>query len=311
MPTVMTVTGPVEADKLGFTLIHEHIFLDLRNDLWLSDRMLNDRELAYEELMRYKAAGGVTLVDQTPGGLRGDRNRILPVKHPIAIREMAERTGLQIVLGCGWYREPYLHRAKTDEIAEEIVRDVMVGIDGTNVRAGIIGEIGAHSNYISAVEERVLRAAARAQKKTGVSLSTHQSEGNVALDQLDILDHEGVDLRRVICSHVASGPTDEYAIAIARRGPFVSIEGIGSFRPRYQEKVIQRILYIVEQGYIDHLLLSHDVCVQPMYAANGGGGYAFISTSWLPLLKERGLSDEQIHRIMVENPRRALTGEAR
>jgi len=313
MPTVMTVNGPVDSSKLGFTLIHEHIFLDLRIDVWLSDRMLNVPETAFSELMLFKNAGGVTLVDQTPGGLRGNKNRILPIKHPLAIREMARRTGLNIVLGCGWYREPYyepyLHRAKTDEIAEEIVRDVTVGIEGTDVKAGIIGEIGAHSNFVSAVEERVLRAAARAQKQTGVSLSTHQSEGDIAFDQLDILEHEGVDLRRVICSHIASGPSHEYAVAVAKRGPFVSIEGIGSFRPAYQENVIRRILHIIEKGYIDQLLLSHDVCVQPMYTVNGGGGYAYISTQWLPLLKQRGLSDEQLHRIMVENPRRALTGE--
>ena len=313
MSTIMSVNGPIEADQLGFALIHEHIFLDLRNDVWLGDRMLNDTELAYEELMRYKNAGGATLVDQTSGGLRGNKNRILPIKHPLAIREMSQRTGLHVILGCGWYREPYyeeyLHRAKTDEIAEEIVQEVEVGIEGTDVRAGFIGEIGSHSNYISAVEERVFRAAARAQIKTGLSLTTHQSEGDVALDQLDILEHEGVDLRRVICSHIASGPSHEYAVALARRGAYFSIEGIGSFRPRYQENVIQRILYVVEEGYIDHMMLSHDVCMQFMYTANGGGGYDYISTTWLPLLKERGLSDEQLHRMMVDNPRRALTGE--
>ena len=253
MPTVMSVTGPVDADELGFTLIHEHIFLDLRNDVWLADRMLNDPELAYEELMRYKDAGGVTLVDQTSGGLRGNKNRILPIKHPLAIRDMAERTDLQIILGCGWYREPYyeeyLHRAKTDEIAEEIVQECEVGIEDTDVRAGFIGEIGSHSNYISAVEERVFRAAARAQMQTGLSLTTHQSEGDVALDQLDILEHEGVDLRRVICRHIASGVSHEYPAALAKRGAFFSIEGIGSFRPRYQEEVIQRILYVIKQGY--------------------------------------------------------------
>ena len=128
---VMTVTGPVGAHELGFTLIHEHIFLDLRNDLWLSDRMLNDQDLAFRELMLYKQAGGLTVVDQTSGGLRGNRNRILPTKHPLAIREMAQRTGLNIVLGSGWYREPYyepyLWRASTNQIAEEIVAEVTEG----------------------------------------------------------------------------------------------------------------------------------------------------------------------------------------
>ncbi len=213
MAAVMTVTGPISSDRLGFTLVHEHIYVDLRKDYWSSDRLLNNTELAYDELMRYKNAGGVTLVDQTSGGLRGNEQRILPIKHPLAVRQVAERTGLNIILGCGWYREPYyephLWRAKTDEIAEEMVRDITEGtegIEGTDVRAGIIGEIGAHGNWILPVEERVLRAAARAHNKTGLTISTHQSEGTVALDQLDILREEGVDPRRVIISHANSYP---------------------------------------------------------------------------------------------------------
>ena len=313
MATVMTVTGPMSADELGMTSIHEHIFCDLTRDVQGRDSLLNNVELAYQELMRFKDAGGSTIIDQTTAGLRGHDNDLLPVNHAIAVRQMAERTGLNIVLGAGWYRETYyeqrLYRMKTDEIAEELVRDVEEGIDGTDVRAGVLGEIGAHFTWVSPVEERVFRAVARAHKKTGLTILTHAINSSVGLDQLDILEHEGVDLRRVICSHIASGPSHEYAVALARRGAYFSIEGIGSFRPRYQENVIQRILYVVEEGYIDHMMLSHDVCMQFMYTANGGGGYDYISTTWLPLLKERGLSDEQLHRMMVDNPRRALTGE--
>ena len=107
MSTVMTVTGPIPSDQLGFTLVHEHIYLDLRKDFWAHDRLLNNVDLAHEELMRYKNAGGQTLVDQTNGGLRGNEQRILTMKHPLAVRQASERTGLNIVLGCGWYREPY------------------------------------------------------------------------------------------------------------------------------------------------------------------------------------------------------------
>jgi phosphotriesterase-related protein len=121
MTAVMTVTGPVAARDLGFTLIHEHIFLDLTRDALGRNSLLNDPELAYRELMLYKAAGGVTLVDQTTGGLRGHDHDITPTKHALAIRDMARRVGLQVVLGAGWYREPYyerrLWRAKTGQIA--------------------------------------------------------------------------------------------------------------------------------------------------------------------------------------------------
>ena len=310
MAAVMTVTGPISSDRLGFTLVHEHIYVDLRKDYWSSDRLLNNTELAYDELMRYKNAGGVTLVDQTSGGLRGNEQKILPVKHPLAVRQVAERTGLNIVLGCGWYREPYyepyLWRAKTDEIAEEMVRDITEGIEGTDVRAGIIGEIGAHGNWISPVEERVLRAAARAHNKTGLTISTHQSEGTVALDQLDILREEGVDPRRVIVSHANSYPHHEYHAEIARRGAFISFEGLGSRNEYVQQVELGLIDEILRNGLIDHLLLSHDVCVKPMYVAYGGGGYEYIPTKWLRIMQETGVTEEQTRQIMVENPRRAL-----
>ena len=118
------------ADQLGFTLIHEHLLLDLMRDAWIGNNILNDPELAALELQRYKAAGGVTLVDQTNRGLAQD---------PLAIKRIAERTGVQVVLGCGWYREtyyePYLNRWKTDQVAEQMVTDITEGIDGSGVRA--------------------------------------------------------------------------------------------------------------------------------------------------------------------------------
>ena len=316
MATVMTVTGPVSSDQLGFTLIHEHLFLDLMRDEWVGDNFLNDPELAYQEVKRYKDAGGVTLVDQTNGGLRGNDQHLLPVKHPLAVREIAERTGLNIILGCGWYREtyyePYLWRKKTDEIAEEMARDLTEGIEGTDVRAGIIGEIGAHFTWLSPVEERVLRAAGRAQRKTGVTITTHATRGPVGIDQLDILREEGVDPRRVVIGHAQSYPYRQYHEEIAGRGAFISFDGMGSLEsaPAYGQRVLLRMIgEIVGAGLIKHLLFSHDICYRSMYHSYGGHGYDFISTRLLGRLGEVGVTEDQFLQIMVENPRRALTGE--
>lgn len=314
--TVMTVTGPISADELGYTLPHEHVFLDLMRDNWSGDNYLNDPELAYQELMLYKKAGGVSLVDQTSGGLTSNDQYVLPVKHPTAVREMSERTGLNIVLGCGWYREtyyePYLWRMKTDEIAEEIERDVTHGIDGTDVRAGIIGEIGANFTWISPVEERVLRAAGRAQKRTGVTLTTHATRGPLGLDQLDILEEEGVDLRRVVIGHPQSHADLSYHAEIARRGAWISFDNMGPVEeavPYERQKLLNQVKDIVDAGLIGHLLFSHDVCYRHMYRAYGGHGYDYISTRLLPRLQGIGMTEEQLLQIMVDNPRRALTGE--
>ena len=319
---VMTVTGPISGDELGFTLIHEHIFLDLLPDAWLAPNYMNDPVLAEMELAKYKDAGGVTLVDQTSGGLRENDHNLLfdeelnHLKHADAIRDMAEKTGLNVILGCGWYREPYyerrLWRMRTNDIADEIIRDVTEGIDGTDVRAGFIGEIGAHFNWLSAIEERVLRAAARAQIETGVALGTHATRGPHGLDQLDVLEQEGVDLSRVVVAHSGSYPRHKYHAEIARRGAFISFDRMGTLKTANEyerQRTLRLIKQIIDEGLIDNLLFSHDVCYNTDYTAYGGGGYEFLSTKGLPLLSEEiGLTPDQFNTIMIDNPRRLLTG---
>jgi phosphotriesterase-related protein len=314
MDTVMTVTGPVPADRLGPTLVHEHVFLDLTRDVAGRNSLLNDPELAHRELKRYKDAGGVTLVDQTTGGLRGHDHDLLPVPHARAVRQMAERTGLQIVLGAGWYREPYyerrLWRMKTDEIAEELIRDVTVGIDGTDVRAGLLGEIGAHFTWVSPVEERVFRAVGRAHRRTGVTIATHALNSPVGLDQLDILRDEGVDPRRVIVGHCQSYPDHAYHAEIARRGAFVSFDRLGVTNPYEHERMVGLVLDMLRAGLTRHVLFSQDVCWRTDYVAYGGRGYAYVLTGLQEELHGLGVSEEQFRQIVVENPGRALTGAA-
>ena len=304
MATVMTVTGPISADQLGYTLMHEHLFLDLTKDTWTNNNFLSDPDLTSIELERYKQAGGVTLVDQTNRGLGQD---------PRAVRQMAERTGLNIILGCGWYREPYydpyLYRWKTDQVAEQMIRDVTEGIDDTGVRAGIIGEIGAHFQWISPVEERVLRAAGRAQRRTGVTVTLHATRAPLGLDQLDILREEGVDPRRVVVGHAHSYPDHSYHAEIARRGGFLTFDRMGNTNEWERQRNVRLIRELLEAGHGKHVMLSQDVCYKSDLLAYGGLGYAFVPTGFSDILREAGVTDEQLHQMMVENPRRALTGE--
>ena len=318
----MTVTGPISPDQLGFTLPHEHIYLDLMRDDWVGQNYLADPELAEIEVKRYKDAGGTTLVDLTSGGLENDHELIFDdelnhVELPVAVRDIAIKTGINVVLGCGWYRESYyeprLWRMRTDEIAEEIVRDLTEGIGATDVRAGIIGEIGAHFNWLSAIEERVLRASARAQLKTGVALVTHATRGPQGLEQLDVLQQEGVDPRRVAIAHSGGFPIHRYHTEITKRGAYVSFDRMGSLKSANEfdrRRSLRLIKELLDEGLEKNILFSHDVCYSIDYATYGGGGYDFLSTQGLALLsKEIGLTEDQFNTIMVENPRRLLTGE--
>lgn len=298
---IMTVLGPVRADKLGITLMHEHLYMNLTRLTRDPDHYLNDYDLAVKEVGLFAAAGGVTLVDVT--------NRDLG-RRPLELRRVARETGLNIVMGCGWYREPFfrpeVYEKSTNQIADDIVRDIEKGMDGTDVRAGIIGEIGCDQSYSSPAEERSFRAAARAHKRTGLTITTHAVRSTVGLAQLDILEDEGLDLRRVIIGHCDTNLDAEYHETIAKRGAYVEFDCIRSHFAWEIESRVKYVMLLVQKGYLRQILLSHDVCYKSHLHAYGGNGYDYIFRDFVPRLLAAGLSDEQVHCILVENPRNAL-----
>jgi phosphotriesterase-related protein len=305
MTDVLTVLGPVPAESLGVVLTHEHLILDLCRVTRDASQILNEVPLAVRELGFFAGAGGASVVEVTNRGLGRD---------PCALVEIARATGLNVIMGAGWYREPFYDRSiyerTTNEIADEIVRDLMIGVDDTGIRAGIIGEIGADLHYVSPAEERVLRAAARAHKQTNVTITTHGVRSPVGLAQLDILEDEGVDLRRVIIGHCDFYPHPEFHLAVARRGAFVQFDSIG--RGFYEWDIEQRlnwVLRLIDAGFGQRILLSHDVCMKPHLRAYGGQGYDYVLTGFLPRLHEAGVTTEQLHVLTVDNPRAALTGD--
>ena len=303
MPTVMTVLGPVDAADLGVTLPHEHVFLDLVRE-YRGDGLLNDRALALRELGAYVDAGGRTLVDCTSVGLSRD---------PLALREVARETGLNIVMGCGFYRDPYLppelDRMSVDAVADRIVRDIEEGADGTDVRAGVIGEIGTDRGHVSALEERSFRAAARAHRRTGLTVTTHAARWPVGIPQLDLLAEEGVDPGRVVVGHCDMVPDPAYHLEVARRGAFVqfdTVQGESDYDTRCR---LDWIRGLADHGFLDRVLLSQDVCLRSNYAALGGPGYAYVVTTFAGHLRDAGFSDSDVRGLLVDNPRRMLTGE--
>jgi phosphotriesterase-related protein len=297
---VMTVTGPVPAEDLGVTLPHEHVFIDLTRE-YRGNGLLNDPDLAESELRRYADAGGRTLVDVTTGGLGGD---------PAGLRSMAGRTGLHIVRGAGFYRRAYfppeIDALSTDAVADLIVRDIEEGAGG--VRAGIIGEIGC-DRVITALEERSFRAAARAHRRTGLTITTHAARWPVGAAQLDLLAEEGVDPARVVIGHCDMVPDHDYHLAVARRGAWVQFDTVQGVHEWDTQQRLDWLRSLADAGFIDRVLLSQDVCLRSDYAAMGGPGYAYVVTRFADRLKEAGFDDVDVRQLLVENPRRMLTGE--
>jgi phosphotriesterase-related protein len=299
---------PVE--DLGMVLPHEHVYLraweipgryDFAGQLELDD-VLDD------ELTAFVKTGGGALVDLTVRGLG---------QSPVKLRDASIRVGLPIIMGCGWYREPYypaadsIDRKSVSELAETMLQEIAEGVAGTGIRPGIIGEIGVDKSWVSAQEERVHRAAARAQRASGLSISLHAVMSDVGLRQLDVLEEEGADLARVVVGHVDLHPTLEYATRILERGAYVEFDNLGepTLRGPYEARLIDLILRLLELGYEDRILLSHDVCKRHQLSFSGGGGYTYLSTRFLPVLATRGVEPPTLEKLTVHNPQNMLVSE--
>lgn len=298
---IHTVLGAIEPAALGRALMHEHIFCDFYRVTGRLNELLNDEALAAAELQLLRQAGGSALVDVTTSDLGRD---------PVALRCVAEETGLHIIMGSGWYRQPYyppeIDKLPTDQLADIIIAELTEGVAGSGIRAGIIGEIGVDLDYATAQEERVLRAAARAQKATGAPLTTHASMYPVGLAQLDILQDEGVDMSRVIIGHCDTYLAQAYHLAILEAGAYVQFDTVGRNHMNPDSRRAEAFVALLRLGWKDKLLLSSDRCFRSDLRAFGGLGYGHVFTTFFDLLRAQGVEDETLDAITIENPRRVL-----
>lgn len=310
MAHVMTVLGPVDPGELGFTLPHEHTqcalwHIEARWDYW---ELTADEPVILEELRRFRELGGTCLADLTLPGIGRD---------PLWLRRIAERSGLHIVMGGGWYRTAYyprevlIDRRSVDSLADELVHDATEGVGETGVRIGILGEIGTDKPWVSALEERVFRAVARAARRTGLAVSTHAVMSDVGRAQLAILEEEGLDPSRVVIGHADSYPVLDHYLALIERGASIEFDFLGmSFTPmeRHGEgRIVELLCRLLERGHADRILLSQDVCHNEQLTHYEGNGYVYLAETFLPRLREAGVSEAEIEQLTVANPRRMLT----
>ena len=341
---ILTVTGPIEPSRLGQTLMHEHIFIDFQRPIPVTptfasaedakfyqqpltmaslngsrygrrsvkgSNFLGDFDESYREVMEFKKAGGGAIVDVSEIGLGRD---------PKALLKMSNATGLDIVMGASWYTKDYyppdMDSRTVDELADVIIRDVTVGVDGTKIRSGVIGEIGIDGGPLTPNELKVIRASARASRMTGAPVSFHA--GGVDEERLVSIDtvlSEGVQPEQIIMGH-SGGITPNLPLVkrILARGVYLQIDWLGVatgpagvLGNRSDRTIAQVIVNLAKEGYADRILLSHDICTKLQLKKYGGNGFAYINEYFLPVLRELGASEEDIHKFMVDNPRRALT----
>ena len=299
---IQTVTGAISPDDLGFVLPHEHVFHDLYEITMNSHMILSDERVARVELQMFKSAGGTTLVDQTVHGLNPDPERLAGV---------ARDLGLNIIAGTGFYWEKFhpdwLGAMSDRQIVDLLVRDLTEGFGTTSIKAGILGEIGSHHRKISAAEERVFRAVATAQREVGVPISTHALFTRIGMAQVRLLESAGADLDKVVIGHVDTTPDVDYHEELLRTGVWIAYDAIGQLDKQSDEQRADAIMELVKRGWKDRLLLSTDVGKRGALKAYGGGGYAFVIESFLPLLRARGADAGLIDTLTRHNPRELFT----
>ncbi len=296
---VMTVLGPINPSEMGNTLTHDHLLVDGWGLRQLYEAILDDELIAIEEVTRFKSAGGGTICDPTNIGLKRD---------PEALVRISRASGVHIVMGAGWYREVVypeeIATTSTEELTQYLVREIEHGVGETGIRPGFIGEIGTERGHITPAQERVFRAAARAHVRTGVPILTHTTHwGELALEQLDLLAEEGVDPGAVIVSHLGDRRNVDNILPIAERGAWINVDNIG-FVGGYAPLDFRadNVTQLCSMGLADRVMLSNDICELGQLHAYGGPGYANVIEHFLPMLRERGVSEEHIHQMTVVNP---------
>lgn len=340
--TAMTVLGPVPASELGTTLFHEHLHMDASPLLAVHGyvgkpgrpfdaeaaaearwnpgshpdnyRFVED-ELVAAELGRFKAAGGGTVVDQTPPALGRD---------PGALVAIARASGLHVIMGAGHYLAPthaaWVAQVSDEELADRLSVECRHGDPESGIRPGVIGEVGT-SIPVHPEEVRVLRAAAGAALESGLAVSVHLHPwGRTGGDVLDVLLGEGLPPARIALGHLTTAWDDEpYLRGLAERGVSLvfdlfgfdhSLIGVGRWAPADLD-VARTVTGLVRAGYGDQVLISHDIGVRTRLVAYGSWGYAHISRHVVPLLLELGVGEADVDRILVTNPARLLSIEGR
>ncbi len=342
---VQTVLGPVEPSELGITVTHEHLLLDItcytveaehatgrafrdapitmdvlgdlpsRFQYSLENMRLLDEQTAMEEVLRFRHAGGQSVVDTTSANISRD---------PLACARISRATGLNVVMGAGYYvsvSHPADMADKTvDSIAEEIVRDVTVGVGSTGIKSGIIGEIGC-SMPLHPQERKSLFASGMAQKETGAPLSLHSGGPKGSKNEtLDILLEAGANPKKVIFGHSDDLMDRDGLRALGEAGCYIQLDVFG-WEDTSLERVVpgvrfttdaerlQIIATIAEMGFIDRVLVAQDVCQPWQHVRKGGKGFAHHLENIVPRMRRMGLTESDLEKIFVENPASALAFE--
>jgi len=340
---IQTVLGWIDNNEVTAALPHEHALSDLRpivapldNGVFydkvslsnygelsrnpyavLDNALLDDKEAVIEEFERIIRCGFNLVADVTTADFGRRREYVL------FLSELSLKTGVHIVSGCGSYIDAAVSddfKSKSvDEMRNIIINDLTVGMEGTDIKAGVIGEIGS-SKKISDAEYKFIEAAAQAQNETGFGMHIHACLFNrEGLNALEYAVRCGANAEKININHVDVLLDEDYIMGILDRGAYAEFDDFG--KEFYVDKKnrnllegsfardterVQLIKKLVDKGYGKQILISNDVCLKSMLHRYGGWGYDHIGENIVSMMDDFGIAKKDIDTIIKDNPVRFL-----
>lgn len=314
MAFIHSVTGQVDSSELGLTLIHEHMRVRSESVYVQFPHLYNEEKefaRAVEQVSKVKKLGVKTICDPTVMELGRDIR---------FIERVSRKTGVQIIAATGIYSyhyiPPHFQNRGIDYMADLFVRDMEVGIQNTSIKAGFL-KCATDAQGITPDVEKVIRAVARAHKRTGAPIMTHSHPATgTGLKQLEILLGEGVDPKRVLIGHTGDTDNTEYILKVLDYGAFIGMDRYGLTKECTTENRNTTVIELAKQGYADRMFLSQDHCCTIDWYSEGAAEQmfpkwtmSFVLEEVLPELRKNGVTEEQISQMMIDNARRWFEGE--
>jgi phosphotriesterase-related protein len=304
--TIATVTGPIRSDALGVTLMHEHVLVDFIGAAGVS-RSRYDADAVVATVLPYlrqvRALGCQTMVECTPAYLGRDAR---------LLQRLSTGSGVTILSNTGYYGAAedkhvpaFAYTETAEQLAARWIREAERGIDDTAIKPAFM-KIGVDAAPLSEIDAKLVRAAARTHRETGLPIASHTGTGAAAMAELDLLEAAGVPASAFIWVHAQSERDHTFHVRAARRGAWVEFDGISPSSLARHLELVQRMQ---TEGLLERVLVSHDAGWY--HVGEPGGGqfrpYTTLFTDFVPGMKSAGFSEADVQRVLVENPRRALT----
>lgn len=281
----------------GITYMHEHTTIDLSRIKNIDDTNLNCFEETIEEFKDLYNKGVRNIVDVTNLDMR---------RNPLYVQKVAEESGINIIQATGFYTEKFLPKFVADwtvkELGNLMVKEIENGISDTNIKAEIIGEIGSSKDGWTTNEKKIFEAALIAHKETGKPLSTHTTLGTNGHEQVTFFKENNINLSSVVIGHVDLSGNLDYILKMLDQGVYVEFDTIGKENYQPDALRVEMLKGIEQRGLIDKVFLSMDITRKSNMKYMNGIGYSYLLDTFVPMMKEAGISENAIDKMLIHNP---------